>query len=217
MDKRLAFLSSGSGQLTRVVLRAIKDGYITKTKAMCLISDRDSQSINVAKEFGIESVVLDYQDFESREDFSDCILQRLENDRIDFCFLTFDRILSGKVIEVYKNRLINIHPSLLPAFPGYNSTHKAKRYGCKFIGATCHFIDKGIDVGPIINQGILPVDENFTESLILGLLYKLRQTLAVEAIYAFANELIKIQGRHVFVKGANYNSYPINPSLNLLK
>lgn len=129
--------------------------------------------------------------------------------------MTFDRIISGAIIKAYKNRIINIHPSLLPAFLGYNTISKAKEYGCKFIGATCHFIDEKVDHGPIINQAIIPLNSREKSAKIEEKLYRLRQKLALEAIYAFSNGFIKINNREVLIKNATYDGYSINPRLSI--
>lgn len=213
---RLSFLSSGTGSLTATIIHAIKKGVLKNIIPVSIISDRDSGSLKLASLFDGTSHVVDFKTSSSRKDFSEKVLKIFQDEKIDFSFMTFDRILSGNILEEYRNKIINIHPSLLPAFPGYNTLIKAKKYGCKFIGATCHFIDTKIDHGPIINQAILPLDNQRESDKTEEKLYRLRQRLALEAIYALSNELIEINNRDVLIKNASYDQYPLNPCLNIL-
>ena len=212
---RLSFLSSGSGKLTETILNAIEKGVLKNIIPISIISDRKSESLQLASLFGVSSHIVNFNESSSREEFSDRVLQIFQDEQIDFSLMTFDRILSGNILKEYENRIINIHPSLLPAFPGYNTFAKAKKYGCKFIGATCHFIDIEVDHGPIINQAILPLDNREESAKTEEKLYRLRQKLALEAIYALSNELIKVNKRNVLIKNASYNQYPLNPCLNV--
>jgi len=212
---RLSFLSSGSGNLTETILLAIKQGVLKKVTPVSIISDRDSPSLKLAPKYDLKSHKIAFGPEIPREISSNEILKIYENEGIDFSFSTFDRIVSGKIVEMYKNKLINMHPSLLPSFPGYNTVAKAREYGCKYIGATCHFIDDLTDHGPIINQAVMPFYSQESEKKILDKLYRLRQKLALEAIYAFSHNLIKTNGRNVIITDADYNQYPINPSLNI--
>ena len=212
---RLSFLSSGTGSLTATIIHAIKKGILKNITPVSIISDRESKSLQLTSLFGGTSHIVDFNASHSREEFSNKVLEIFQNEKIDFSFMTFDRILSGNIINEYRNRIINIHPSLLPAFPGYNNLAKAKEYGCKFIGATCHFIDAEIDNGPIINQAILPLNSLEESAKIEEKLYRLRQKLALEAIYAFSNGLIEVNKRNVLVKNAKYDEYPPTPCLNI--
>lgn len=213
--RRMNFLSSGSGKLTETILHAIEKGVLKNIIPVSIISDRKSESLQLASLFGVSSHTVDFNESGSREEFSDRVLQIFQDEQIDFSLMTFDRILSGNILKKYNNKIINIHPSLLPAFPGYNTIKKAKEYGCKFIGATCHFIDSEVDHGPIINQGIQPLNSHEDIPSIENKLYRLRQKLALEAIYAFSNGLIEINNREVIIKKGKYDASPLNPSLNI--
>lgn len=212
---RLSFLSSGTGNLTETILHAIKKGVLKNIIPVSIISDRKSESLRLASLFGGSSHIIDFNESNSRKEFSDRILQIFQDEKIDFSFMTFDRILTGDIISKYKNKIINIHPSLLPAFPGYDTINQAAVYGSKYIGATCHFIDEEVDHGPIINQALLPFNNQGNQAFIKQKLFKLRQQLALETLYAFSKNLITINKREVVIKGANYNSYPINPCLKI--
>lgn len=211
---RLAFLSSGEGFITRTVIDAINQKVIKGVKPICIVSDRKSDSLNLASLFSGRSFLIDYSKIQNRRKFSDQILNILITNKIDLVFLTFDRLLSGKILKKYKNKMINIHPSLLPAFPGYNTVGNALKYGSKFVGATCHLIDSGEDSGPIINQGVLPIETLGKEADVRQKLYKLRQKIALEALKSYVSNKIQLNGRLITIKGANYKSYPINPTIN---
>lgn len=212
---RLSFLSSGTGNLTETILHAIKKGVLKNIIPVNIISDRDSASLKLASSFSTTAHIVNFSASTSREQSSNKLLEIFQNEKIDFSFMTFDRILSGDIISRYKNKIINIHPSLLPAFPGYDTINQAEKYGSKYIGATCHFIDEKADHGPIINQALLPFNNQEDHALVKQKLYRLRQQLALESLHAFSNNLITVNKREVFIKGANYNSYPINPSLEI--
>jgi len=212
---RLSFLSSGTGNLTETILRAIEKGVLKNIIPVSIISDRKSESLQLTSLFEGTSHVVKFNGSNAREEFSNHVLKIFQDEKIDISFMTFDRVLSGKILAEYKNKIINIHPSLLPAFPGYNTITNAIEYGCKYIGATCHFIDVEIDHGPIINQALLPLNNQEDHVLIKQKLYRLRQQLALETLHAFSQNLITVNKRDVFIKGANYNSYPINPSLKI--
>lgn len=212
---RLSFLSSGTGNLTETILHAIKKGVLKNIIPVSIISDRDSASLKLASTYSTTAHIVNFSASTSREQSSNKLLEIFQNEKIDFSFMTFDRILSGKIIRKYRNKIINMHPSLLPAFPGYTTIKKAKEYGCKFIGATCHFIDAAVDNGPVINQAILPLNNREEPAKTEEKLYRLRQKLALEAIYAFSNGLIEVNKKDVLIKNARYDEYPLNPCLNI--
>lgn len=212
---RLNFLSSGTGSLTSTIIHAIKKGVLKNITPVSIISDRESESLQLTSLFKGTPHVVNFNGLHAREKFSDNVLKILQDEKIDFSFMTFDRVLSGSIVNEYKNKIVNMHPSLLPAFPGYDTINQAAEYGSKYIGATCHFIDKEVDHGPIINQAVLPLNDREDHLIINKKLYRLRQQLSLEALHAFSNNLIKVNEREVFIKGANYNSYPINPSLEI--
>lgn len=212
---RLSFLSSGTGSLTATIIHAIKKGVLKNITPVSIISYRESKSLRLTPLFEGVPHVVNFNGLYAREEFSNKVLKIFQEEKIDISFMTFDRILSGDIINKYKNKIINIHPSLLPAFPGYDTIAQAGKYGSKYIGATCHFIDEKVDHGPIINQALLPYNNQEDQALIKQKLYRLRQQLALEALYAFSNNLITINKREVFIKNANYNSYPLNPSLEI--
>jgi len=212
---RISFLSSGSGSLTETILRAIEKGAFKRIIPVSIISDRDSSSLKLGSSFNLKTHVVNFNKSTSREQSSNEILSIFRKEKIDFSFMTFDRILSGEIIKEYENKIINIHPSLLPAFPGYNTIEKAREYGCKYIGATSHFIDEKMDNGPIINQVVLPLDSREKLEKTEKKLYHLRQRLALEAIYAFTNDLIEVNNREVIIKKATYDNYPLNPCIDI--
>lgn len=212
---RLSFLSSGTGSLTATIIHAIKKGVLKNITPVSIVSDRESGSLQLTSLFEGISHVVNFNGLHAREEFSNNILKIFQEEKIDISFMTFDRVLSGDILNKYKSKIINIHPSLLPAFPGYDIITQVAEYGSKYIGATCHFIDEKVDHGPIINQAVLPFNNQEDRALTKQKLYKLRQKIALEALYAFSNNLITVNKREVVIKGANYNSYPVNPSLEI--
>ncbi|KKR71542.1 MAG: Phosphoribosylglycinamide formyltransferase [Microgenomates group bacterium GW2011_GWC1_41_8] len=210
---RLSFLSSGTGAITRTVLEAIQQKALPAITPVSIISDRKSASLNLAGEFQITGHMLAYHQYSGHNHFSEAILDIFQKEKIDVILSTFDRILTGKLLKSYKYKMINVHPSLLPAFPGYGGAKKARLYGCRYIGATCHFIEEGTDTGVIINQGIVPVDAKGDVRNLEQKLYRVRQRLVLEALLAFCSNRIRVKNRIVTIDGALYNHPFVNPHL----
>ena len=210
---KIAFLTSGYGSIAETLIQAIEKNIIPCAQAVCVISDRQSKSLELGNKYSVACHHVDFHSAGSREAFSDKILELFLKYEIDFAFSTFDRLVSGKLIDVYKNKLINLHPSLTPAFRGIDPLRKSVEYGCKIIGATCHFIDESIDGGPIINQCILAISPESDFDMIEHALFPLRQAIALESVYAMVKNLVTIDGRIVRMRNADYASLPINPKI----
>jgi phosphoribosylglycinamide formyltransferase, formyltetrahydrofolate-dependent len=110
------------------------------------------------------------------------------------------RVLSPLFVRAYKNRIMNLHPALLPSFPGTHAARQALDYGVKFTGCTVHFVDEGVDTGPIVLQSVVPILDNDTEETLLERIHKEEHRIYPEAIRLFAEGKLKIEGRRVFVK-----------------
>lgn len=167
------------------------------------------------KKIGIEYILYDYKEIESHnvtknEELSNLLLRILETHKVDYCFSFGAHILKGKLLDIYKNRIINFHPSLLPDYPGINSIDQAIDNGTRYIGNTAHFIDSGVDTGPIILQSIQPV-----EAFYLGG-YDAILDVQIEMLYMIdrfiKEERIKIEDTKVKIINANYINHAIFPS-----
>ncbi len=200
MDKKtcLAVFVSGSG----TNLQAIIDAQIISVEIVVVVSNNPSAyAIERANRHNINVEVIDHKQYSSREGFEKEIIRRLESYKIDFIALAgFMRILSPVFIRAYKNRIMNLHPALLPLFPGIHAAKQALDYGVKFTGCTVHFVDEGVDTGPIILQSVVPIHDNDTEETLLERIHKEEHRIYPEAIRLFAEGKLRIEGRRVFVR-----------------
>lgn len=194
---RLAVFVSGSG----TNLQAIIDAQIRSVEIVVVVSNNPSAyAIERANRHNINVEVIDHKQYSSREEFEKEIIRRLESYKIDFIALAgFMRILSPVFIRAYKNRIMNLHPALLPLFPGIHAAKQALDYGVKFTGCTVHFVDEGVDTGPIILQSVILIYDNDTEETLLERIHKEEHRIYPEAIRLFAEGKLRIEGRRVFV------------------
>ncbi|GBD39235.1 Phosphoribosylglycinamide formyltransferase [bacterium HR37] len=195
---RVAVFVSGSG----TNLQAIIDANIPNVEIVVVVSNNpNAYAIERAKRHNIPVEVIDHRNYSSREEFEREIIKKLEPYRVDLIVLAgFMRILSPFFVRAYKNRIMNIHPALLPAFPGVNAVRQALSYGVKYTGCTVHFVDEGVDTGPIILQSVVPVYDDDTEEKLLERIHKEEHRIYPEAIRLFAEGKLHIEGRRVFIR-----------------
>lgn len=197
----IAVLCSGNGSNLQAIIRKVEDGYI-KAKIAVVVSDNASAfALKRAKKTGIETLVLDPKDFKTRELFDKEIIKVLRKKKIALVVLAgYMRILSGHFIKEYENRIVNIHPSLLPAFKGTHGVRDALEYGAKVTGPTVHFVDEKLDHGPIILQKAIDVKDDDTEESLLERVHKEEHRIYPEAIKLFVEGKLKIKKRRVVRK-----------------
>ncbi|BAI79680.1 phosphoribosylglycinamide formyltransferase [Deferribacter desulfuricans SSM1] len=200
--KRLAVLLSGRGSNFKAIYKAIQDGNITNAEIAIVISNKaDAKGLLFARDVGLDARFIDPASFSSREDFDKHVVNILNSKQIDLvCLAGFMRLITSYFINAYKDKIINIHPSLLPSFPGLNAQKQALEYGVKITGCTVHFVDEKVDHGPIILQRAVPVfDDDDVESLSERIL-KEEHKIYPEAINLIVNDKVEIKGRRVIVK-----------------
>ncbi|HJQ39332.1 MAG TPA: phosphoribosylglycinamide formyltransferase [Thermoanaerobaculia bacterium] len=161
---RLAVMLSGRGSNFQAIHEAIQRGEL-QAEIVCVISNRpDAPGIQRAAEWGYDAHVIDHHAFATREEHEAEVLGVLENAKPDYIALAgYMRLLSADFVERYRNRILNIHPSLLPAFPGVNAQAQAILAGAKISGCTVHFVDENLDAGPILVQRAVEVRDGDTE------------------------------------------------------
>jgi phosphoribosylglycinamide formyltransferase-1 len=200
MDKktRLAVFVSGSG----TNLQAIIDARIESVEiAVVVCNNPGAYALERAKKHKIPVEVVDHRLFSSREEFEKELIQRLEPYRIDLIVLAgFMRILSPLFVRAYKNRIMNLHPALLPSFPGTHAAKQALDYGVKFTGCTVHLVDEGVDTGPIILQSVVPIHDADTEESLLDRIHREEHRIYPEAIRLFAEGRLRVEGRRVLIR-----------------
>ncbi|MCB1156628.1 MAG: phosphoribosylglycinamide formyltransferase [Leptospiraceae bacterium] len=196
MRKKIVFLSSTRGTNLRAVLNALKTDKIP-AKALALITDNpEAGAINIARENGLEVSILAYKQFPNKLLFNESLLTELKKWKPDLIVAAgYLRILPDFIVKEFPNRIINIHPSLLPAFPGLNAVEQALEYGARYVGCTTHFIDSGVDTGPIILQSAVKVADYSDLVSLQMAVQKEEHKILPKSVKLFCEGKIKIEGR----------------------
>jgi phosphoribosylglycinamide formyltransferase-1 len=197
MTKRLGILISGRGSNFLAIADAIATGRLDAEIGVVISNRPEAPGIALARERGLEAMVLASKGLD-REAYDRQLMDQLRKHRVDLvCLAGYMRILSGHFIREFHQRILNIHPSLLPAFPGLDAQHQALEHGAKFSGCTVHFAEEGLDSGPIIGQAVVPVlDDDTVESLSARIL-KEEHRIYPEAISLVLSGRYRIEGRRV--------------------
>jgi len=194
-------LASGRGSNLQAIIDAIEAGRLDALLAV-VISDRpEAQALERARKHGAEALFLDPKLHQGREAFDRAVLAVLQEHRVELvCLAGFMRILTPIFVQTFKGRIMNIHPALLPAFPGLHAQRQALERGVKVAGATVHFVDEGVDTGPIILQAAVPVLEDDTEETLSARILAEEHRIYTRAIQLFAEGRLSIIGRRVVIR-----------------
>jgi phosphoribosylglycinamide formyltransferase 1 len=186
---RLAVLLSGRGSNFQAIHEAIERGEL-EAEIVCVISNRpDAPGIARAREYGYDAHVIDHKTFANRAAHEAEVLRVLEAARPDYIVLAgYMRLLSASFVERWRNRILNIHPSLLPAFPGVDAQAQALRHGVKITGCTVHFVDENLDAGPILVQRAVPVLPTDTVETLSARILEEEHRAYVEALRELAQQ-----------------------------
>jgi phosphoribosylglycinamide formyltransferase-1 len=183
------------------ILKAVKKKKIPINPAIVISNNPDAKGLAVAKKLGVKTEVVESRGFQGeRWEYDKKIITVLEKYGVTptnglVCLAGFMRIISPQFIRKYKNRIMNIHPALLPAFPGLHAQKQANDYGVKYSGCTVHFADEGVDTGPIILQSVVAVKDNDTEESLTRRILVQEHQIYPKAVELFAKGKIKIKGR----------------------
>jgi phosphoribosylglycinamide formyltransferase-1 len=198
----IAVFCSGSGSNLQAIIDKVKSGYIPAKIVLVVSDNAGARALERAKKAGIETLVLNPKDFKSREDFDREAVKHLKEKETGLVVLAgFMRLLSSYFIKEYKNRIINIHPALLPSFKGVHGIKDALMYGVKVTGPTVHFVDEELDNGPIIMQRAVEIQNDDTEESLLERVHEEEHRIYPEAIKLIAEGRLKLEGRRVFING----------------
>jgi len=194
---KVGILVSGNGSN----LQAIIDEKIASCEIALVISNKpDVYAIKRAQSNNIPVEIINNKNFETRQEFERQLIKSLDNRGIELIVLAgFMRVLTPLFVRHYKNRIINIHPALLPSFPGVDAAKQALEYGVKYSGCTVHFVDDGVDTGPIVLQAIVSIEDSDTEQTLLERIHKEEHRVFPEAVRLFCEGKIKIEGRRVII------------------
>ncbi len=198
---KLGVLISGSGSNLQSIIDNIEKGALQATIEIVVCNKPDALGINRAQKHGLPVAVLKHEDFKTREDFDAELIRILKKSEVDLVALAgFMRILTPSFLKAFPQKVINIHPALLPSFPGTSGQKDAFEYGVKFSGCTVHFVDEGVDSGPIIIQSVVPVFQSDTKETLAARILKEEHRIYPRAIQFFAEGKIEIAGRRVRIK-----------------
>jgi phosphoribosylglycinamide formyltransferase-1 len=195
---RVGVLASGRGSNLQAILDAAREpGY--PARVVVVVSDRErAAALDRARAAGVEALWLDPKAFSDRESFDAALVRELEARRVELmCHAGYMRILSPVYCRAFAGRAVNIHPSLLPAFPGLHAQRQALGHGVKVSGVTVHFSDEGLDTGPIIAQVAVPVLDDDTEDSLAARILGEEHRLFVEVIRLIAEGRVTVEGRMV--------------------
>jgi len=210
-QKRLGILISGRGSNMVALAEAVGDGRVPGTEISIVISDKPAAAgLQCAQELGLRTSVIERRG-RSREEHDRETIAALYSHQVDLvCLAGYMRLLSPYFIEAFRHRILNIHPSLLPCFPGLDAQRQALEHGVKWSGCTVHFVDETLDGGPIIAQRTVPVLDDDTEASLSARILEEEHRLYAEAVALVVGGNYQIVGRRV-LKGRQANSTDVTP------
>lgn len=198
---QIAVLASGRGTNLQAIIDAIEEGYISGIIKIVISDNPRAYALQRAKDHQIETKVFYYKQYKNKTEYEQGIIQFLKKFNIDLVVLAgYMRILSPTFIREYPYRIINIHPALLPSFPGLHAQRQALEYGVKISGCTVHFVDEGMDTGPIILQESVKVDQSDNEETLSNRILEFEHEILPKAIQLFAQSKIQIYNNKVYLK-----------------
>lgn len=201
---RLAVLVSGRGSNLQAIIDAIEKGSLSAEIVVVLSNKQDAGGLERAGKHGLKAVWLDPKPFagrqDSREAYDRALLEVLQKYETDLVLLAgYMKIVTGVLVKAYENRMMNIHPSLLPSFPGLDVQKKAIEHGCKIAGCTVHFVTEGVDEGPIIIQAAVPILEGDQSDVLAARILEQEHRIYPRAIQLYAEGRLRVEGRRVVV------------------
>ena len=185
------------------ILKAIKKQKIPINPAVVISNRSNAKGLAIARKLGIQTEVIDSSKYKGKRlQFDKEIISTLRKYKVTptnglVCLAGFMRIISPHFIKEYKNKILNIHPALLPAFPGLDAQKQAIEFGAKYSGCTVHFVDDGVDTGPIIIQEIVKISDNDTEKTLAKKILRKEHEIYPKAVQLFAKKKISIKGKRV--------------------
>jgi phosphoribosylglycinamide formyltransferase-1 len=197
---RIAVFLSGRGSNFMAVREAVERGEIPGEMALVLSNRAEAPGLLKAREWGLETLFLDPKSFASREDYDRALVAEVEKRRVDLvCLAGFMRVLTPGLCDALKHRIVNIHPALLPAFPGLHVQQKAIEWGVRFSGCTTHFVAAEVDMGPIILQACVPVLQDDTEDALAARILVEEHKIYPRTVRLYFEGRLEVRGRRVFI------------------
>ena len=195
-DRRLGVLISGRGSNLQAIIDAIASRWLDATIVVVISNREDAAGLVRARRAGIDTVVLDHTRYASREKYDDALVAVLQRYKVRLvCLAGFMRLLGAGFIDVFPNRILNVHPSLLPAFAGLHGQRQAWEYGVKVAGATVHIVTRDLDAGPIVLQAAVPLDDADTPDVLAARILTEEHRIYPQAIAIVLDGGWRIEGR----------------------
>lgn len=207
---RVAVLASGRGSNLQAVIDAIEAGMV-QAKIVAVISNKkEAPALERARRHGLFALFIDPKPYagrpDSREAYDRELLDVLRQHDVELVLLAgYMKIVTTALVEAFANRMMNIHPSLLPSFPGLDVQKKAIEWGCKLAGCTVHFVTEGVDEGPIILQAAVPILDDDTPNTLAARILEQEHKIYPQAVQLFAEGRLRVEGRHVFIEPGRPN------------
>jgi phosphoribosylglycinamide formyltransferase-1 len=201
MKKRIGVLLSGRGSNFEALADGIEDGRLPNAEIALVLSHREgAPGIEKARARGIATLVIPSKGLE-REAYDKLVVTALQEKKVDLvCLAGYMRLLSPHFVAAFPNRILNIHPSLLPSFPGLESQRQALEHGAKFSGCTVHFVDENLDAGPIVMQACVPIENSDTPETLSARILQQEHRIYTEAVRIVLEGRYRMDGRRVLIQ-----------------
>jgi phosphoribosylglycinamide formyltransferase-1 len=214
---RIGVLASGGGTNLQAIIDRCQDGSLAAEIAVVIANNPGAGALDRASKAGIPTLCINHRNFPAREDFDCAVVKALQDAAVDLVVLAgFMRIITQTFIDAFPERVINIHPALLPAFPGLHVQQQAIDYGARFSGCTVHFVDGGVDTGPIIMQAVVPILSDDTADTLAARILEQEHKVYPRAIQLIAEGRVHVNERQVTIIPACQpdSTTLINPALD---
>jgi len=198
--KKIGILISGRGSNFEAIARNVQAGKIPAEIGVVISNKEEAAGLAIARQMGLNAVCIPSKGKE-REAFERELVAALRQYKVDLvCLAGFMRVLTSYFIREFKGRILNIHPAILPSFPGVEAQKQALDYGVKFTGCTVHFVDEGVDTGPVVAQAVVPILDNDTPETLAARILKEEHRIYTEAVCLVVEDKIRIEGRRVLLR-----------------
>jgi phosphoribosylglycinamide formyltransferase 1 len=203
---RVAVLASGRGSNLQAIIDAIEAGQVQARIVAVISNKKEAPALDRARKHGLRDLFVDPNPFagrpDSREAYDRALLEMLRQHDVELVLLAgYMKIVTAVLVNAYANRMMNIHPSLLPSFPGLDVQRKAIDWGCKMAGCTVHFVTEGVDEGPIILQAAVPILDSDTPDTLAARILEQEHKIYPRVVQLFAEGRLRLAGRRVFIEG----------------
>lgn len=211
---RIAVLASGRGSNLQAIIDGIEAGQVPAQLVAVISNKQDAVALQRARKHAVQDIFIDPKPFagrpDSREAYDRALLDVLGKLDVELVLLAgYMKIVTAVLVNAFTNRMMNIHPSLLPSFPGLDVQRKAIEWGCKLAGCTVHFVTEGVDEGPIIIQAAVPVFDRDTPEILAARILEQEHKIYPRAVQLFAEGRLKVEGRRVLIEDGK----PVSESL----